>query len=426
MNPDMVADEADALHLERGGIFLVAALLSVGLLAASLLREFHPLELGLRVVLTLVLLATPAIVRRASAGRRETSVAAALVSATLLVCAIAMLAGGMHSPEFSCLIAIPFTAGLVLPRVRAVVPALGALVLIAGEVMLVAGGAPLSTTLMWGVLLVAGTTLATLGTRGYLRMFASRIAAERERREAAERLAESEQRRAQSDRLALVGRLAAGVAHEISNPLTYLSTNLELLEREADALQTVSRRDVQAAVAESARAVEHITEVLRDLRRFSRPGSAGDAEPTDVRPAVDEALRLASIRLRGLTVERDVADPMPRVLAHRRRMVQVLVNILMNAADAVTAPGARLPWVRVSAQQNDGMVAISVEDAGPGLSPEARQHLFEPFFTTKAQGKGTGLGLALSREYVEADGGTLSIEDLPSGGARVAVRLPVA
>ena len=420
------AEEAEARRIDQSGIFLVGGLLSVGLLAGSLLRQFNALELAVRIVLAALLLAAPLLVRIAPAPRRDAVVASILGSATLLICALAALAGGIRSPEFSCLIAIPFIAGLLLPHVRALVWVLGLLVLGVGDAMLLTSGARFSTALMWSALLVAGTTVATMGAGAYVRLSQSRIASERARREAAERLADSERRRAQSDRLALVGRLASGVAHEISNPLTYLSTNLQLLEREADALQTVSRRDVQAAVAESARAVDHITDVLKDLRRFARSEGMGEAGPTDVRAVVEEALLLASLRLRGIRLERELAQGLPRVMARRRRLVQVLVNLLLNAADAVGERDATERRIRIGVSHADGAVTIGVEDSGLGLTPEARKHLFEPFYTTKPPGKGTGLGLALSREYVEADGGTLTFEEGQSGGARAVVKLRLA
>jgi C4-dicarboxylate-specific signal transduction histidine kinase len=421
---DVAAEEADALRIERSGIFLVGAMLSIGLLAGSLLRHFNGLELLLRVSLTALLLGAPLLARGVSPARRNVVVASVLVASTLLICAIAALGGGIHSPEFSCLIAVPFTAGLILPHARAMVWTIGLLVLLLGGAMLLAAGAPLFTALVWTALLVAGTTVSTMGASAYVRMFESRIASERACREAAERLAESERRRAQSDRLALLGRLAAGVAHEISNPLTYLSTNLQLLEREAEAIQTVSRRDVQAAVTESARAVEQITDVVRDLRRFGRSEGPGEAGATDVRVVVEEAVLLASARLRGIKLERDLGQGLPKVLARRRRLVQVLVNLLINAADAVGERESKERRIRISANHAQGVVSIEVEDSGSGLSPEARARLFEPFFTTKPTGKGTGLGLALSREYVETDGGTLTVESVPPGGARAMVKLP--
>lgn len=425
MTSETPADESDVLRTERSGIFLVGALLSIGLLAGSLLRHFAALELLLRVVLTALLFTAPLLTRVARPSQRKAVLASILAAATLLICGIAALAGGTRSPEFSCLIAIPFTAGLVLPQVKPVVWGLGLVVLVFGCGMLVASGAPLSASFMYSALLLAGTGAAALGTRA-VAIFEARLATERARREAAQQVAEAERQRAQSERLALVGRLAAGVAHDISNPLTYLSTNVQLLEREAETLQTVAHRDVHAAVAESMRAVDQITDILRDLRRFARSESVGQPSPTDVRAAVEEALLLVAGRLRGIQLERELSQNLPRVMVRRRRLVQVLVNLLFNAADALGAPEAKDRRIRLSATYAEGVVSIQVEDTGPGLSAEARAHLFEPFFTTKPGGKGTGLGLALSREYVQADRGTLSFEDGPQGGARAVVKLPPA
>jgi signal transduction histidine kinase len=425
MTENAAMKERDVLRLERSAIFLLCALLSVGLLAGSLLGPFGAPELTLRILLTALLFAAPFLSRSARPGRRNAVLGAILVLATLFICAISALAGGTRSPEFSCLIAVPFTAGLLLPQVRAVVWGLGAVVLCFGCAMFLAAGAPLSSVLMYAALLLAGTAVAALGT-SVVRVFESRLAAERASREAAERRAEAERQAVQSDRLVLVGRLAAVVSHDLSNPLTYLSTNLQLLEREADALQKVAHRDVHAAVAESARSVESITDILRDLRRFARSDAAGPPAPTDVRTVVDEALLLTSARLRGIQLDRELSQDLPRVLVHRRRLVQVLVNLLLNAADALGAPEVKERRIRITASQLEGRVSIGLEDSGPGLTAEVRARLFEPFFTTKPPGKGVGLGLALSREYVQADGGTLGFEEGGKGGARVRLVLPVA
>jgi signal transduction histidine kinase len=425
MTPKAPGKETDALGTERNAIFLVGAVLSLGLLAGSLLAHFGAVELLLRVVLTGVLLAAPLLTRLSAPGVRNVVLGCILAAATLLICGIAVLAGGTRSPEFSCLIAVPFIAGLILPQVRTVVWGLGLVVLLFGCVMLFASGAPLSGLFMYAALLAAGTAAATLGARSVVD-FESRLATERARREAAEQRVEKERQHAQSERLALLGRLAATVAHELSNPLTYLSTNLQLLEREADALQKIAHRDVHAAVAESVRAVDQITDVVRDLRRFARSESAGQAAPMDIRAVVEEALLLAGARLRGIQLERELGQNLPRAMGRRRRLVQVLLNLLLNALDALGAPEVKERRIRISATHADGMVAIRVEDSGPGLSAEARQHLFEPFFTTKPAGKGIGLGLVLSREYVLADNGTLTFEEGPPGGARVVVKLPVA
>jgi signal transduction histidine kinase len=304
-----------------------------------------------------------------------------------------------------------------------VVWGLGLLVLCFGCAMFLAAGSPLSSVCMYAALLAAGTAAAVMGT-GVVRVFEARLVAERARREATNLQAEAERQQSQSDRLALLGRLAAVVAHDMSNPLTYLSTNLQLLEREADALQKVAHRDMHAAVAESARAVESITDILRDLRRFARSDAVGHPMPTEVRAVVEEALLLSSARLRGIQLERELGQDLPRVLARRRRLVQVLLNLLLNAADAV-GPEAKERRIRITAGRVEGGVRIALEDSGPGLTAEARARLFQPFFTTKPPGKGMGLGLALSREYVQADGGTLAFEET-GHGARVVLTLPVA
>jgi two-component system, NtrC family, sensor kinase len=425
MTPDAAAGETDVLRVERSGLFLLSALLSIALLAGSLLGPFGALELLLRVLLTALLLAAPFLSRVAAPARRQAAVALILGAVTVLICAIAALAGGTRSPEFSCLIAIPFMAGLILPQARSVVWGVGLFVLCFGCAMFLSTGAALSSVLMYAALLAAGTAAASLGS-GAVRVFEARLAAEQARGEAAERLAETERGRSESDRLALVGRLAASVAHELSNPLTYLSSNLQLLEREAAVLQTGAHRDVHAAVAESIRAVDQLVDVLRDLRRFARSESVGAAAPTDVRTVVEEALLSASSRLRGIQVERTLGPNLPRVLVRRRRLVQVLVNLLFNAVDALGPPETKERRIRISATHAEGTVTIQVEDSGAGLTAEARARLFEPFFTSKVAGKGTGLGLALSREYVHADGGTLSFEEGLIGGARAVVKLPAA
>jgi signal transduction histidine kinase len=425
MTEDAAVEETEVLRVERNGLFLVCALLSIGLLAGSLLGRFGAAELLLRVLLTALLFAAPVLSRTARPGRRNAVVAAILVVATLLICAISTLSGGTRSPEFSCLIAVPFTAGLILPQVRAVVWGLGLLVLCFGCGMFLAAGSPLSSVCIYGALLAAGTAAAVMGT-GVVRVFEARLVAERARREATDLQAETERQQSQSDRLALLGRLAAVVAHDMSNPLTYLSTNLQLLEREADALQKVTHRDMHAAVAESARAVESITDILRDLRRFARSDAVGHPMPTDVRALVEEALLVSSARLRGIHLERELGQDLPRALVRRRRLVQVLVNLLFNAADAVAGPEAKERRIRITADRVEGGVRIALEDSGPGLTAEARSHLFQPFFSTKPPGKGMGLGLALSREYVQADGGTLAFEEAGPGGARVVLTLPVA
>jgi C4-dicarboxylate-specific signal transduction histidine kinase len=137
-------------------------------------------------------------------------------------------------------------------------------------------------------------------------------------------------------------------------------------------------------------------------------------------------MRLASVRLKRLAVEVEVPPAVPLVRADARRLGQVLLNLLLNAADALEETGVAGPRVALRVQAHAERVHLVLEDNGPGFPPEHLSKLFTPFFTTKAQGKGTGLGLALSREYVEAFGGVLRAENRPEGGARFTVELPLA
>ena len=135
---------------------------------------------------------------------------------------------------------------------------------------------------------------------------------------------------------------------------------------------------------------------------------------------------MASLRLTGVRALLEVAPGLPHVTGPARLLVQAIVNLVVNAADAAEpAPTPERRWVTLRARTEQGTVHISVEDGGPGLSDEVRRRLFEPFFTTKGT-RGTGLGLALVREHVGRCGGQVEAENVPGAGARFTIRLPVA
>ncbi|HEY6005143.1 MAG TPA: ATP-binding protein, partial [Anaeromyxobacter sp.] len=234
-------------------------------------------------------------------------------------------------------------------------------------------------------------------------------------------------RRAATERLATVGRLAAGVAHEISNPLSFVKANLVLIrEQLAERGLAGERSELESSLSEAALGVERIRRIVADLRGFAREGPD---EPcgTAVQESVDEALRLASLRMRRIAVRTSVPAGLPAVRMCRKRLVQVLVNLFVNAADAVDEaphPDEARRWVAVTGALEGDEVVLRVADGGPGIAPTALAHLFEPFFTTKPLGTGVGLGLALSHEYVTAVGGRLTGANGADGGAVFEVRLP--
>jgi signal transduction histidine kinase len=234
------------------------------------------------------------------------------------------------------------------------------------------------------------------------------------------------ERRAQAERLAIVGQLAAGVAHEINNPLAFVSANLQFLEANASE-GTATREELEAIFQETRSGVARIGRIVGSLRVFASDG-VPDAGRCLVLEAVDEAIRLVSPRLDGrIQVEVSIARELAETAVGRRQLSEVLVKLLSNAADALEETAAeRAPVIRVAATSRNGGVEIVVEDNGPGLSGPALAHLFEPFFTTKGPRRGMGLGLAVVREQLKRCGGAIEGQCRPGAGARFALWLPIA
>jgi signal transduction histidine kinase len=224
-------------------------------------------------------------------------------------------------------------------------------------------------------------------------------------------VSEHQRRLVESEKLAGIGRLAAGVAHEINNPLGVILGYAKLLRKKCDGTMAA---DLAVIEDETLRAKE-IVDGLLDL---SRPLPAG-AEVVDLRALSDDVVsRLGEARLLdGVAVKVDGAARAP---GHPEKLRQVLVNLVRNAVEAAGAGGR----VEVRLVERDGAAEVAVEDSGPGIPPERRDRLFEPFFTTKP--RGTGLGLAVSRAIARAHGGDLAAGAAAEGGARFALRLPLA
>jgi signal transduction histidine kinase len=225
-----------------------------------------------------------------------------------------------------------------------------------------------------------------------------------------------------SEKLASVGQLAAGVAHEIGNPLAAILGYVDILRADAAGagrLPDAERRDALDRVkAETQR----INRIIRDLLEYSRPSHE---EPSLIDPllVVRSAQALLAPQARFREVRIAVAPDegaWPRVMVSQGRMTQVLVNLLLNAADAMSGKGQ----VAVTCESVAGRVRISVSDEGPGIGRELRRKVFDPFFTTKPPGQGTGLGLSISRSIVESYGGTLELDLEAARGARFVIDLP--
>ncbi|HVH41169.1 MAG TPA: ATP-binding protein [Labilithrix sp.] len=235
-----------------------------------------------------------------------------------------------------------------------------------------------------------------------------------------------------TERLAAIGELAAGVAHEINNPLTYVLSNCEL------ALETVDRmgpagEDLQGMLTDVKEGAERIRDIARDLRMLSRNSvpPAPDLTPHpqgeifDLSDAVRAALRVSRATIRDwIDIHLDLA-PGLFVAGSRGRACQVFVNLLVNAAQAAGAVGERVR-VEIKTSHRDGRMFATIQDFGPGIDPAHLPRIFEAFFTTKSGDKGTGLGLSISRAIVEDHGGTIDVISELGKGTTFVIEIPAA
>jgi two-component system NtrC family sensor kinase len=225
-----------------------------------------------------------------------------------------------------------------------------------------------------------------------------------------------------SERLASVGRLAAGLAHEVGNPIAAILGFQELLLT-GDLPADETRDFLERMKSET----ERIHRILRDLLDFARaPGKKSEIgeTPGDIAHAVETVVTLVAPQkeLKGVEFARDIERGLPMVGLAEEQLVQVLLNLLLNAADAVPKSGGRVSISLRAASK--GGVSIAIDDNGPGVAEEIRGTLFEPFVSTKEIGKGTGLGLSVVKGLVDSAGGSISVEKSELGGARFVVELP--
>lgn len=231
-----------------------------------------------------------------------------------------------------------------------------------------------------------------------------------------------------ADRLASVGTLAAGVAHEINNPLAAVKVCLDLAaESLADGPPDAAMlKELQQVLAEGCNAVERIRKTVADLKQFSTTTTDDRLVPVDVRRVLETTLRITAneIRHRARLV-RDFGE-VPPVRGQEARLGQVFLNLLMNAAHAIPEGHAGEHEIRVrTSVARDGRVAVDVRDTGAGISAAVQQRLFTPYFSTRPIGSGTGLGLSVSHRIVTELGGELGVlESSPGKGTTFRVLLP--
>ncbi len=234
----------------------------------------------------------------------------------------------------------------------------------------------------------------------------------------------------QAQRLDSVGMLAAGIAHELNNPLAFVNANLTHLSDAVAAAKSHAPShgheaelldEAPSVLAETRQGVDRIAEIVSGMQRLSRR-TDGIREPLDVGPVVEEAVRMAALSTGSGRVEIDLPEDLPMVTGSRGELVQVLLNLIVNARQALA--DREDGRVRVRVRSADGAVDIEVEDDGPGIPQATIDRIFDPFFTTKAPDQGTGLGLPIAYDLVRDHGGRLTADRSPLGGARFTVCLP--
>jgi CheY-like chemotaxis protein/two-component sensor histidine kinase len=225
-----------------------------------------------------------------------------------------------------------------------------------------------------------------------------------------------------AERMASVGTLAAGVAHEINNPLAFVLSNLEFTIGELT--RAGADGEVVRALEEAHNGADRVRAIVRDLKTFSRADD--DArEPVDVRRVLQAAVGVAANELRHRARVAVDPGPVPPVLASEHRLGQVFLNLLINAAHAIPEGHPAEHVVRASTgTAEDGRAVVEISDTGSGIAPEILARIFDPFFTTKPVGVGTGLGLSICHGIVSALGGEIEVRTVVGAGTTFRVLLP--
>ncbi len=225
----------------------------------------------------------------------------------------------------------------------------------------------------------------------------------------------------EAQKMAAIGQLAAGVAHEVLNPLTGISCVVQILRDEERSPRDVERLDL---VMDH---IARITKIVRDFRHFSQPTEGDEWTLVSVSSLLEQATELLGYdqRSEGITIAREFASDLDPIKADADRLGVVFTNLMLNAIDALAECEEDEPILTVSARRVGEMMVVSVADNGPGMTEHSKANAFEPFFTTKSAGAGTGLGLWVCYEVVRGHGGKISFDDRPGGGLVVTVELPI-
>ena len=226
-----------------------------------------------------------------------------------------------------------------------------------------------------------------------------------------EELRDTEMQLVQAEKMASLGRMSAGIIHEINNPLNYTLTAVEMLALKASRLPVEDRADYSEILRDIDEGLRRVAGIIGDLRIFTHP-QGGEIEDVPVRHAANAALRFLAAELKNRVVVENRLSESLTVPAVRSKLIQVFVNLLQNSLDALRGREQRTPGPRItlSEELREGATVIRVRDNGQGIPPELHSRIFDPFFTTKEVGQGTGLGLSICFRLLNEVGASIRVE----------------
>lgn len=235
------------------------------------------------------------------------------------------------------------------------------------------------------------------------------------------------------DKLSMIGLLAAGVAHEINNPIACVLSNLEFLKEQVNEIKKAKNKNkeslitsIEEVLAESVDASIRVKEIVDDLRIYSR-NDAVQEEEFDLHQVLDSAISMSASECKNRAkVVKHYAKDLPLVRLHRGRLHQVFLNVIVNAAQSIPPGSSDKEKIVIGTKGNKDGIIVSVQDTGKGIPQDQIQRIFDPFFTTKPIGEGTGLGLFICHEIITNMGGEIKVESKQDVGTTFLIQLPLS
>jgi signal transduction histidine kinase len=334
---------------------------------------------------------------------------------------LTLLTGGLTSPLLGFFVFHMVFSSLLLPRLMAYAGASMAMAMLSAGLWSAGhwpeGPRESASLLGWSLTLLIIVWLTNRLTLALRRQRRRLIRQNRRIRGMSETLRRQQEGMVQHEKMVAMGQMAAGVAHEIANPLASMDGLLQLAERRPERL----RPEMVSTLREQ---IARINQIVRQMTTFAHPG-AGRRQLTSLNEVAARVLEVVRFdpRYKGVTVQRDFAADLPQISMMTEAIQQVLLNLLINALDAME--GVEEPILTVRTEYDSSFCSVTIADNGTGIPIENQKRIFEPFFTTKPVGKGTGLGLSISYSLVRKHGGEIHVESTPGQGASFTVRLPL-